>query len=135
MISSLKRIQDAFGAGAIPGYRRGNAMQGSIAGSQTGGTLNWDMGADQQIPDIPHAGAVLISILLGIYLVWILGVSLYSTWTPRWMNPRRVCHDARGRGGVRLIFRLTHIPAEFEDFDKLLGWIGGATGVGGGGWG
>lgn len=44
-----------------------------FAGLQTGVTLNWVIGDDQQVPDIRHADVVLISVLLGIYFVCMLG--------------------------------------------------------------
>jgi hypothetical protein len=93
------------------------------------------MGADQQVPDISHAGVVLISVLLGTYLACMLGLSLYSAWTPRWTNQLDAFAVMRITAAVpgRFPLRLAHSPDEVEDLDKLPGWIGGATGVEGGG--
>lgn len=89
------------------------------------------MSADQQVPDIPHAGVVLISVLLGTHLVCMLGLSLYSAWTPRWTNQLDAFAVIRIGAAVpgRFPLRLAHSPDEVEDLDKLPGWIGGATGV------
>jgi hypothetical protein len=130
---SPKRIQDAFAAAAFLAVDVW--MQEANAESQTSVTLNWDMGADQQVPDISHAGVVLISVLLGTYLACMLGLSLYSAWTPRWTNQLDAFAVMRISAAVpgRFPLRLAHSPDEVEDLDKLPGWIGGATGVEGGG--
>ncbi|KAJ5109957.1 hypothetical protein N7532_002602 [Penicillium argentinense] len=93
------------------------------------------MGADQQVPDIPHAGVVIISYLLGTYLVRMLRPSLYSTWTTRWTNQLDTFAVMRIGAAVpsRFPLWLAHSPDDVEGLDKLPGWIGGVTGVEGSG--
>lgn len=67
------------------------------------------MGADQQVPHIPHAGTVLISTFR--QLPCILGLA------PVW----RV--DATMDEPGRFPLRLAHSPDGVEDFDKRSGWI------------
>lgn len=90
----------------------------------TTGSLNWDMGVDLQAPQISPASEVLISILLGIYLIIILGLSVYSTWTPRWTH--QLDSFAMMRiGSGRFPLQLAHSPEDVRDLDELPGWIGG----------
>jgi hypothetical protein len=93
------------------------------------------MGAYQQVPDIPHAVVVLISVLLGTYLVSMLGLSLYIAWIPRWTNQLDAFAVMRISAAVpgQFPLRLARSPDEVEDLDKLPGWIGGATDVEGAG--
>ncbi|CAG8138077.1 unnamed protein product [Penicillium salamii] len=128
---SAKRIEDAFNAAAF--IATDLWMQQAITGyiGETEGTLNWDLGVDQQVPDISKAGMILISILLGVYLFCILGLSLYVAWTPRWTNQldsfamMRIGSAAPGRFPLRL----AHNPDEVKDLDELPGWIGGTADV------
>ncbi|CAG8106635.1 unnamed protein product [Penicillium salamii] len=128
---SAKRIQDAFNAAAF--IATDLWIQEAITGwlGPTEGTLNWDLGVDQQVPDISNAGMILISTLLGVYLFCILGLSLYVAWTPRWTNQldsfamMRIGSAAPGRFPLRL----AHNPDEVRDLDELPGWIGGTAEV------
>ncbi|CAG8386465.1 unnamed protein product [Penicillium salamii] len=128
---SAKRIEDAFNAAAF--IATDLWMQQAITGyiGETEGTLNWDLGVDQQVPDISKAGMILISILLGVYLFCILGLSLYVAWTPRWTNQldsfamMRIVSAAPGCFPLRL----AHNPDEVKDLDELPGWIGGTADV------
>jgi hypothetical protein len=46
--------------------------------------LEVDLGSDTQVPDISLAGIVVISILMGLYLLPLLGLAVYASTTPRW---------------------------------------------------
>ncbi|KAJ5392553.1 hypothetical protein N7509_008043 [Penicillium cosmopolitanum] len=95
------------------------------------GSLNWDMGVDQQIPYISHAGKVLISLLLGTYISCILGLSIYVAWKPRWTNQldsfamMRIGSSQPGQFPLKL----AHNPDDVRALDKLPGWVG-STGAG-----
>lgn len=122
---SIERIQDSFVAVAflaVDSWSRETAQTLSATA-----TLNWDMGADLQAPDISHAGVTLISILLGIYLTCLLGLSLYTAWTPRWTNQLDSFAMMRISTAVmgRFPLRLSHNPDKIKDLDELPGWIGG----------
>lgn len=47
-------------------------------------TIYQDPGSEMEIPDISLAGLIVVSILLGSYLLLLLALSLYGSWTPRW---------------------------------------------------
>lgn len=125
---SAKHIQNAFTAAAFIAVDEWMLQSNSFL--YINGRVHWDLGADQQIPTISHAGEVLISTLLGIYLFCILGLSLYVRLKPRWTNQldsfamMRIGSAAPGRFSLQL----AHNPDKIGDLDKLPGWIGGTPG-------
>ncbi|OKP10039.1 hypothetical protein PENSUB_4504 [Penicillium subrubescens] len=128
---SAKHIENAFTAAAFMAVDEWMQYGSTWSDLDTSGSLNWDLGVDQQVPSIPHAGVVLISILLALYLLCILGLSLYAAWTPRWTN--QLDSFAMMRIGSaapdRFPLRLAHSSDEVNDLDQLPGWIGSTTGV------
>lgn len=128
---SAKHIENAFTAAAFMAVDEWMQYASVFGDWDTSGSLNWDLGVDQQVPSISQAGVVLISILLALYLLCILGLSLYAAWTPRWTNQldsfamMRIGSAAPGRFPLRL----AHSSDEVNDLDQLPGWIGSTTGV------
>ncbi|KAL4955506.1 hypothetical protein BDW69DRAFT_160697 [Aspergillus filifer] len=49
-------------------------------------TVSLDSGADTQVPSISLAGVIVISTLLGIHVLSLLALGLYSVWSPRWTS-------------------------------------------------
>ncbi|OQE16401.1 hypothetical protein PENSTE_c024G00002 [Penicillium steckii] len=127
---SPRQIENAFTAAAFLAVDVWMEQSKLWSPYSTSGSLNWDMGVDQQIPNISHAGKVLISLLLGTYIFCILGLSLYITWTPRWTN--QLDSFAMMRIGSSQLgqfpLRLAHNPDNVKALDKLPGWIGSTQG-------
>ncbi|KAJ5513785.1 hypothetical protein N7463_003337 [Penicillium fimorum] len=46
--------------------------------------INQDLGTDMDLPSISSAGIILVSILMGLYLLPLLALSLYAGYYPRW---------------------------------------------------
>ncbi|KAJ5384170.1 hypothetical protein N7517_002081 [Penicillium concentricum] len=46
--------------------------------------INQDLGTDMDLPSISPAGIIVVSILMGLYLLPLLALSLYAGYYPRW---------------------------------------------------
>lgn len=89
-------------------------------------TVNFDMGADTKIPVISRTGVILISTLLGLYILIILSLATYAWWSPRWT--RYMDSWAMMRIGVSLAEDAPLLVSREQDKVKALdgvpGWIG-----------
>lgn len=47
-------------------------------------SINQDLGTDMDLPTISLAGIIVVSILMGLYLLPLLALSLYAGYYPRW---------------------------------------------------
>lgn len=126
-----KRIQDAFTAAAfiaVDVWAQQPASESWVA-------LWWDLGVDQQVPDMSRAGMIVVSLLMGLYLSCLLALAVYGAWTPRWTNQLDAFSMMRVSSAVPGLFplRLAHDPDDVRALDELPGWIGGVDGVQGGG--
>jgi hypothetical protein len=78
------------------------------------------------IPDIRLAGLIVVSVLLGLYLLLLLALSLYGSWTPRWTH--RLDSFAMLRFGAALgegVFPLVvvHRTEDIKELDEIPGVI------------
>ncbi|KAL4789840.1 hypothetical protein BDV19DRAFT_373524 [Aspergillus venezuelensis] len=48
--------------------------------------VSFDLGADTQVPSSSLAGVIVISTLLGVHVLSLLALGLYSAWSPRWTS-------------------------------------------------
>ncbi|PHH90079.1 hypothetical protein CDD83_4587 [Cordyceps sp. RAO-2017] len=88
----------------------------------------FDLGTDTQVPVMSLAGMVVVSLLLALDLACLLGLALYSAWTPRWT----ILLDsfAMMRIGASIADRMPLLTAPEADriaiLDETPGWIGDA---------
>ncbi|KAL1966192.1 hypothetical protein VTN77DRAFT_4744 [Rasamsonia byssochlamydoides] len=77
------RLANAFTAAA---FLANQAWMEANSGVLLGETIfiNYDVGADSQIPVISLAGMIVISVLLFLYLVPLLALAVYAAMFPRW---------------------------------------------------
>lgn len=85
-----------------------------------------DPGSEMAIPDISLAGLIVVSVLLGLYLLLLLALSLYGSWTPRWTH--RLDSFAMLRFGAALgegVFPLVvvHRTEDIKELDEIPGVI------------
>lgn len=78
---TAERIQDAFVAAACLATDVWSQLKLYMAKDEMSSLPSWDMGVDQQVPEVSRAGVILISILLGLYLTSLLALLVYSAWT------------------------------------------------------
>lgn len=90
----------------------------------------YDMGADTSVPTISLAGTIVISVLLGTYLISLTALALYSYETPRWT--KTLDSFAMMRIGAAIH---EQIPLDFSldtkkiaALDEMSGVLGDATG-------
>lgn len=127
---SSRQIENAFTAAAFLAVDEWMQQTQRYGVPYSSWSLNWDMGVDQQIPSISHAGKILVSFLLGIYLFCILALSLYIAWKPRWTNQldsfamMRIGSSQTGQFPLKLVDN----PDDVRALDKLPGWIGSTRG-------
>lgn len=128
-LPSAERIQDALTASAFLAV---DIWFGSTLGAEL--FVSNKPSDDLQIPFISPAGVVLVSVVLGIYLTFMLALSVYSAWTPRWTNQLDSFAMMRIGGSLprRVPFLLAHSPGKVDALDKLPGWIGDVAGAQGG---
>ncbi|KAJ6506355.1 hypothetical protein C8R47DRAFT_967398 [Mycena vitilis] len=46
--------------------------------------ISYDMGVDMQIPVVSLTGIIVVSVVLGLFLLVLLALALYAWWTPTW---------------------------------------------------
>jgi MYXO-CTERM domain-containing protein len=93
-------------------------------------TVSYDFGADTNVPEMSRAGMIIISILLGLDLVCLFGLALYSVaWMPRWTE--RLDAFAMMRIGAAVACDSPLLVADDMDrivsLDETPGWIGEVT--------
>jgi hypothetical protein len=93
----------------------------------------YDRGMEIQAPIISTAGIVIVSVLLGLYLVVLFALAVYAAWTPRWT--RTLDSFAMMRVGAAYG---SHFPLkvgsgihDVEEVHRLPGTMGAAGGDGG----
>lgn len=122
-----ERIQNAFTAAA---FLANEAFLAGGSFSERSLTVNYDMGADTEIPRISLPGLILISALLCIFLSCLLAMAIYSTWIPRWSS--QLDSFAMMRIGAtmadKLPLRVASHAGDVRVLDEMPGWIGDATG-------
>lgn len=76
------RLANAFTAASFLANQA--LVESSIYSTHHTLTIYSDPGADTQIPVISLGGIIVVSILLGLYLVPLLALALYASFFPRW---------------------------------------------------
>lgn len=93
-------------------------------------TVHYDLGTTMQAPYISPVGIILLSALLGIYIVSLLSMATYSIWDPRWTG--RLDSFAVLRLGAAVA---AHFPLQANNMDKMEvldetpGWVGDIKGL------
>ncbi|KAJ7779902.1 hypothetical protein B0H16DRAFT_1878518 [Mycena metata] len=77
--SSGDRIANAFSAAA---FLANQAWMLSVTYGQL--VVNYDLGADMQVPVLSLRGIIVVSVVLALFLAVLLGVALYAWRTPTW---------------------------------------------------
>jgi hypothetical protein len=120
------RVQNAFASAAFLAID--TIMMNPYTGSKSI-NLSYDMGADLQIPSISRAGVIFISVLLGLHLLFLLALSLYSAWIPRWTE--KLDSFAMLRIGASISEKVPLLATQHTDRIKALddapGWMGNSS--------
>lgn len=88
--------------------------------------VNYVLGVDMQIPSISRAGIIFVSILLGLDILCLFAMAIYSAWIPRWT----VSLDsfAMMRIGASISEKVpllaTNHSERIKTLDETPGWIG-----------
>ncbi|KUJ08929.1 uncharacterized protein LY89DRAFT_788365 [Mollisia scopiformis] len=77
------RLSSIFTAAGFLANQAWMSSNGISSGSLI---IHFDFGADTQVPTISHAGIIIISTLLALYLVSLFIIALYTSLSPRWTN-------------------------------------------------
>lgn len=96
------------------------------------GTLkvSYDMGTDTQRPSISLAGIIVVSVLLGLDLLCLVVLAVYSTRVPRWTEQLDSLAMMRLGAAMadQLPLRVAKKSERIEILDRVPGGIGDATG-------
>ncbi|KAJ5494553.1 hypothetical protein N7463_010640 [Penicillium fimorum] len=88
--------------------------------------IDYAMGTDQQVPQISRAGIIFVSVLLGVDLLCLLALALYSAWIPRWTGT--LDSFAMLRIGASISDKTPLLATQHVEGIKILdetpGWIG-----------
>lgn len=93
--------------------------------------IYYDYGVDTLVPAISLAGIILISILLGTYLICLLALAVYGSRTPLWTE--RLDSFAMMRLGAYVLGDVPLKVGKAEKvkvLDEIPGWLGDANGDG-----
>lgn len=92
-------------------------------------SINFDMGADSQVPTLSRAGMIAASVVMGLFLAILFVLVLYSLWTPRWTS--RLDAFAMIRIGAampdRLPLSIGRNADAITELDDNPGWAGDAA--------
>ncbi|KAJ5175369.1 uncharacterized protein N7482_001246 [Penicillium canariense] len=123
-----ERVRNAFNAAAFLANRAW--MQNSVTPAAKSLTVNFDLGADTQIPVISRGGMIFVSILLGLYTLMLIPLAIYATWTPRWTE--QLDSFAMMRIGATIAGKLPLTVGQnnntIKSLDEIPGWIGDISG-------
>ncbi|CAI7654304.1 unnamed protein product [Penicillium discolor] len=119
-----ERVKNAFDAAAFLATKIW--MQNSVSPTEKSLTVNFDLGADTQIPVIPKGGIVFVSILLGLYVLMLIPLAIYAAWTPRWTA--QLDSFAMMRIGAAIAEKLPLTVGKnkntIKSLDEIPGWVG-----------
>ncbi|KAJ7711730.1 hypothetical protein B0H16DRAFT_1815833 [Mycena metata] len=133
-----ERISNGFSAAAF----LANQVWMLVGVAQPGLMVNYDLGADMQVPVISLMGIIVVSVALGLFLLLLLGVALYAWWTPTWTTtldafamlrigaavgaPLRPARDSDEAENERWLLFPRNGAAGVAALDQLPGWVGDA---------
>lgn len=89
--------------------------------------MNYDLGADTQIPVISRGGwLIFVSLLLGLCILTLIPLAIYATWAPRWTA--QLDSFAMMRIGAAIADKLPLTIGQnkntLKSLDEILGWVG-----------
>ncbi|KAL2811415.1 hypothetical protein BJX63DRAFT_444099 [Aspergillus granulosus] len=124
-LEPIDQLENAFNAAAFIATKKWleHPMMATFSGDRR---VNFDMGADTQVPVISLAGITVVSALLGLHVLALLLLGLYSAWSPRWT--KRLDSFAMMRIGGAISQHVPLLMAHRLNMVKGLravpGWIG-----------
>lgn len=121
-----ERIQNAFSGAAF----LANEAWMTQNPSSTGLAVSYDLGADTEVPVISRAGIVVISTLLGLYLLGVLSMALYAARVPRRTDTLDAFAMMRigAAAGDRVPLLICKDADRVAALDEMPGGFGNATG-------
>jgi hypothetical protein len=137
-IFSGEQITNAFSAAAFL------ANQAWLLSAPDGRLIvNHDLGMDMQVPVLSLTGIIVVSVVMGLFLLVLLGVAVYAWWTPTWTTtldafamlrigaavgaPLRPTRDSDEAENERLLFFPRNGVADVAALDQTPGWVGDAS--------
>jgi hypothetical protein len=119
-----ERITNAFSAAAFLANQAWmlSAFDGRLM-------VQYDLGADMQVPVLSLTGIIVVSVLLGLFLLVLLGVAVYAWRTPTWTTTLDAFAMLRIGAAVGAPLRPTRDSDEAENERLLLFPRNGAVGV------
>ncbi|KAJ7926904.1 hypothetical protein B0H13DRAFT_1972177 [Mycena leptocephala] len=138
-----ERITNAFSAAAFLANQAWmlSAFDGRLM-------VQYDLGADMQVPVLSLTGIIVVSVLLGLFLLVLLGVAVYAWRTPTWTTtldafamlrigaavgaPLRPTRDSDEAENERLLLFSRNGAAGVAALDQTPGWVGDVSHAEGG---
>jgi hypothetical protein len=118
-----ERVRNAFNAAAFLATKAW--MQNSVSPAVKSLSVNYDLGADTQIPVISRGGLIFVSILLGLYILILIPLATYASWTPRWTA--QLDSFAMMRIGAAIADKLPLTVGQnkgtLKSLDDIPGWV------------
>lgn len=115
-------VENAFAASA---FLANDAMMADAYPSPSH-SISYSLGVDMQIPSISREGIIFVSVLLGLFLLCLLAMAIYSAWIPRWTTTldsfAMMRIGASISGKVPLL--ATNHAERIKTLDETPGWIG-----------
>lgn len=93
-------------------------------------TVSYDLGEDSQRPSISTKGVILLSTLLGIFLILLWTAMIYAIMLPRWTEKLDSFTMMRLGASIheKIPLRLAGNLEDISTLDETPGWIGDSTG-------
>ncbi|KAJ6104817.1 hypothetical protein N7523_011137 [Penicillium sp. IBT 18751x] len=105
-------------------------MQNNVGPAEKSLTVNFELGADTQISVISRGGMIFVSILLGLYILMLIPLAIYATWSPRWTA--QLDSFAMMRIGADIAEKLPLTVCRNKNTtksrDEIPGWVGDISG-------
>ncbi|RJE26359.1 hypothetical protein PHISCL_01332 [Aspergillus sclerotialis] len=89
----------------------------------------YDMGADQQVPQISREGVIFVSVLLSLYLLCLFALAVYSACIRRWTDTLDSFAMLRIEASIseRVPLLAARHVGRIKALDETPGWIGNAS--------
>ncbi|KAI9369667.1 hypothetical protein BJX61DRAFT_545352 [Aspergillus egyptiacus] len=88
--------------------------------------LYYDMGADSEVPVISDTGIILISVLIGIDILALYAMAVYTCLVPRWTDNLDAFAMLRigSALGEKVPLKVAPVPDDVSVLDEIAGWVG-----------
>lgn len=89
--------------------------------------VNFDLGADTSVPVISTAGIVVISILIGVFLLGLLAMAVYASATPSWaesLDAWAMMRLGAAVGSEKVPLLVGKKTDAIKVLDEVPGWVG-----------